>query len=291
MKDQNSNSGMPSRRSVAKGAAWAAPAVTTAALAPSVAASTACTAASQQTINNAMTLATSKTHPLQLNFYQPTGIFGDGAAQTIYVNLRNDGTGARPLAASAANPVVVSLTVAAVPGSGSGTRRLDILGAENYATSWGTLTRTGDRVSSTAPVTFTWTINRTIVVRTGPTSECDMRFTVASRALSGSGAPLLYVTARITSFGTNDDLVAADLPALSTLGLGAQQAPCETFYAAQASANTGANAASFTLRAQGALQSNGVNWPVGSLADSRNLGNGAGINLDFGTGADYNGIW
>lgn len=282
----------PTRRQVAKGAAWAAPVLTTAALAPRVAATTLeCTPASQQTINNAMTMATTKTHPLQLNFYQPTGVFNDGGAQTIYVNLRNDGSGSRVLAASSTNPVVVKITVMAVPGSGNGTRRLDILGAPNFDTTWGSLERTGDRVSSSSPVVFTWTITDPIIIRTGPTSECDMHFTVATQLFSGSGSPLIYATAQMTSFGTNDDLAAADLPELSTLDLGAQEAPCQDYYAAQVSANTGANAASYTLRAQGALQPNGTDWPVGSIADTRTLGNGSGIGLDFGTGQNYNGIW
>ena len=285
---------------MAKGAAWAAPVLTAAALAPRVAASTLeCTPESQNVINQMVATRTNQTYPLQINFWQLTGtVGGDGAARSIWVNLRNDGPGARTLQATPSDPIEVEITFHTwAAGGGSGERLLDqylTTGRLDYETDWGTLSPTDQRsVSASRPLKLTWRITQPVPVRTGPTSEADLRIGIDSRGVLNR-RPLIYATAKMTSFGPNDDLTAGDFTPLNTLGLGPQTAPCTDFYTTQVKANTGSNKANFTLRASGG-QLLDQPWPVGSTVDSTVIGNFAGIDiggaLELGEGEGVNGIW
>lgn len=131
-------------------------------------------------------------------------------------------------------------------------------------------------------------------MRSGPSTEADLRIAIAARYdLLGSRDPLIYATAKMTSFGPNDDLTANSFPPLSTLGLGAQAAPCSNYYTAQVNGNVGANKANYTLHASGNTLQNQP-WPMNSEVDSRTIGNFAGLaggDIILGQGQGYNGRW
>ncbi|WP_338750951.1 hypothetical protein [Janibacter alittae] len=263
----------PSRRSVAKGVAWMAPGVTIAAAAPRLAASdVGCSSESQQEINNAITLASTKHAQLQLNFYQLAAAL-DGAAQRVYMNLKNLGTA--PVSASPENPIIIELTLhAADPAQ---TRSVTTYGTRG----WGTVDK-GEWINGT--LTFTWTITKNLPITTGAGTECDMYVALGPGGVTTPGKQV-HAEAVMTSFGVNDDLTGDDFPALHDIVDTTQVLECQEHYHAKVQANP---TASYTLYASGSKTSGmGIDWPVGEAVSSKTIGNGA----SGGSATSENGIW
>ncbi|NYF97401.1 hypothetical protein [Janibacter cremeus] len=263
----------PSRRSVAKGVAWLAPAVTIAAAAPRLAASdVGCSAEGQQEIDNAITLAKTKSAQLQLNFYQLAAAL-DGTAQRVYVNLKNLGTA--PVLASPENPIIITLTLhTADPAQ---TRWVTSFGTRG----WGTVDK-GEWTNGM--LTFTWTITTDLPVVTSAGSECDMYLALGPGGGVTPGKQV-HAEAVMTSFGVNDVLTGDDFPALHDIVDTTQVMECQEHYYAQVQANLTAN---YTLYASGSRTTGmGIDWPVGETVSSKTIGNGT----SGGSDTSENGIW
>lgn len=96
-----------SRRTIAKGAAWAAPAVVATAAIPAYAASAeTCSAASMAAIDAAFSDFQTKNLDMEFNIYQPLAA-ANGTATDVYTNFKNNGDVA--VTYTALNPLVIRI--------------------------------------------------------------------------------------------------------------------------------------------------------------------------------------
>ncbi|WP_282071619.1 hypothetical protein [Janibacter hoylei] len=257
--------------------------LTTAALAPRVAATPQQCTTGEQLINNAITTAQQPlSYPLTLRVEQDTGDAGhtyDGRTWTA-VDFRLVNRGGSTIVASAANPVVVLVRFERTTLTGSSTRTFRktavTAGTATVAPSGDaiitgndfTLTITGDIAPNGSAGFVTWIRNEFLT----PTHRADVQ---------------------MTSFGVNDDVTHA-IPAITDILTDpTQQTACAKVYESKVEQQFG-NTRTTTLRAEGqtwsllGLRPQTLNWRVGPSMSTATLGNFAPGGL---TSINYDGEW
>ncbi|EKA60846.1 hypothetical protein B277_10835 [Janibacter hoylei PVAS-1] len=240
-----------------------------------------CTPASEQDINNAVTLArASQTLPLTLRVEQDTGDAGhsyDGGTWTA-VDFRLVNRGGTTIVASAANPLVVLVRFVRTTVTGSSTRTF-----RKTAVTAGTaaVAPSGDAIITGND--FTLTIRDNIA----PNGSAGFVTWIRNEFLT----PTHRADVQMTSFGVNDDVTHA-IPAITEILTDpTQQTACATIYQSAVQQQSG-NTRTTTLRAEGQTtggSAHTLNWLVGQFMSTDTLGNFAPSPGLFGI--NYDGKW
>lgn len=167
-----------SRRTLAKGAAWAAPAVVATTAIPAYAASPdVCSTANLAVIDAAFADFQTRNLAMELNIFQPLAAF-NGTATDVYVNFKNIGD--TDVTYTALNPLIINLDlVQTTPQE----RKRNMTRA---TTSWGEVLDLGYN-AATKTHSYQWVFIGTIPANAGGNSEADMVFGVGDGLVAFQG--------------------------------------------------------------------------------------------------------
>lgn len=254
-----------SRRTLAKGAAWAAPAVAATTAIPVYAASpVTCSTSSQAAIDNVFNNLP-LTIPIEMNTYTPNSA-GNGFTNTTFINFKNLSTS--PITFGPLNPLKVRIEVVQM-------KQTAVFDDTNGYGSWGTVSDLGYD-STTGIQTYEWTFMGTIPGQGNGDNEADMAIWFADTWARGMHETQYL---RITPL----QIVAPAPTIAEILPDAGQQTACLTYYTTKyneynAKANT-------TLAFAGPKQTTPIT--MNQTVDTRDYGNFSSSFLSY----DRDGIW